>query len=124
MDTNLGFMRKNYKHQRIEFFEQGMDIHTDSRKRRLLNGTILLKCRNDNNTRMSLRDAFVDLDDVMESFLTNSIILDNNYNVGGTFLATKDGLERIKSKIYKLKNKNRRNIPVQAVAIIYNRKSA
>ena len=73
---------------------------------------------------MSLRDAFVDFDDIMETFLTDSVILDQKDSVGGTFLATNYGLERIKSKIYRLKNKNKRNIPIQAVAIIHDTRSA
>ena len=94
----------------------------NSRKKRLVNGTILLKCKDNDGTRMSLRDAFVDFDDIMETFLTDSVILDQKYSVGGTFLATNDGLERIKSKIYRLKNKSGTNIPVQAVAILHNTK--
>ena len=91
-----------------------------SKKDRLINGTILLKCRDDAEMCVSLRDALVDLDDIMETFLTNSVILDQKYCVGGTILTTSKRLEKIKSKIYKLKDENKHKIPIQAVAIVHN----
>lgn len=91
-----------------------------SSKDRLINGTILLKCRDDDNMCMSLRDALVDLDDIMETFLTDSVILDQKYCVGGTILTTSERLENIKSQIYKLKDENKHKIPIQAVAIVRN----
>ena len=89
---------------------------------KLIHGTVLLTCKNDKKTRMSLRDSLVEMDDIMEGFLTNSVILDQKYKVGGTFLATKQWLEKIKSKIYGLKDDNGRKIQILNVAIVRDSK--
>ena len=86
---------------------------------KLINGTILLGCNNDRKTRMSLRDSLVELDDIMETFLTNETILDQKYKVGGTFLATRKGLEKIKRKIYGLKDDDGREIQILNAAILH-----
>ena len=87
-------------------------------KEKLIDATVLLQCKDDHKTCTSLRNALVELDDVMEAYLTRTSVFDKKFCVGGTIMSTSSRIKALETQIQKLRNEQKKIIPIEAAAIV------